>query len=93
MDIRGDTTAGAQMAHAVGMHLPSTSPTVPTGGDTKSAAISKALKSAVETGKTETTTYNKSVDQLRLGLAQDAQRITDADHQGAANVQHSGIYT
>ena len=93
MSIRGNTSAGTQAAHAVGVHLPAASPRIPSGGDTKSKAISAAIKTTVAASKTETTTYDKSIDQLRLGLAQDTQRITDADHQGAATVQHSGTYT
>ena len=90
MAIRGDTTAGAQAAHSASMHLSTDTPEIPTGSDTKSTAISTALQGIVDTGKTETTTYNTSVDQLREGLAAAPDRITAADQQGAATVDQSG---
>lgn len=42
MAIRGDTTAGAQAAHSVSMHLPTDTPDAPAGSDTKSAAVNQS---------------------------------------------------
>lgn len=90
MAIRGDTTAGAQAAHSVSMHLPTDTPEAPTGSDTKSTAISTAIKAMGEAWKTEVGTFNTSVDQLRQGIKDAADRITAADQQGAATVNQSG---
>jgi len=93
MAIRGDTTAGAAMAHAVGMHISTELPEVPTGSDIKSQAISTTLETIKKVAQTEIGTYNTSVDQLRQGLAAAPQRVDVTDQQGAAEVDNSGTVT
>jgi hypothetical protein len=91
--VRGDTTSGAEAARSVGMHLSTDLPATPTGSDTKSTAIATTLNSMTKTGKKEIRTLNKSVDQLREGMAAAPRRIDAADQQGAAEVDNSGTVT
>lgn len=91
--IRGETTTGAAAGRSASMHLPTSTPTAPAGGDTKSAAIGGALKTGITTTKTEVKTLNSSVDQLREGLVAAPQRVEAADQQGAGEVERSGVPT
>ncbi|MCZ0730655.1 hypothetical protein [Mycolicibacterium iranicum] len=90
MAIRGETTAGAQAGASVGMHLSSDFPEVPTGADTKSAAIAAELQSFVTAISTDITTYNTSLDQAREGMVAAPRRVDAADREGAAVIQSSG---
>lgn len=93
MSIRGDTTAGAGMAHAVGMHIPNDNATTPSGSDTKSSAIAAVINKIHDSVHDQTTTTNTSLDQLRQGLAAACQRVDATDQQGAADVNNSGTVT
>lgn len=93
MSIRGDTTAGANMAHAVGMHIPSDNAATPSGSDTKSTAIAAVVNKIHDSVHDQTTTANSSLDQLRQGLAAACQRVDATDQQGAAGVNNSGTVT
>ncbi|HEX4172684.1 MAG TPA: hypothetical protein VHY82_09415 [Acetobacteraceae bacterium] len=89
MAIRGDTTAGAGIAHAVGMHLRVDLPDAPNGSDPKSAAIHVTLNAIKKVAETEIITYNTSVDELRRGLTAAPQRVDATDQQGATEVNNS----
>lgn len=93
MSIRGDTTAGANMAHAIGMHMPSGNATTPSGSDSKSTAITAAVNKAHDSGHDQITANNSSLDQLRQGLTAACQRIDATDQEGAADVHNSGTVT
>lgn len=93
MSIRGDTTGGAGMAHAVGMHIPSDNATTRSGSDTKSTAIAAVVNTIHDGVHDQTTTANTSVDQLRQGLAAACERVAATDQQGAAAVNNSGTVT
>jgi hypothetical protein len=93
MSIRGDTTAGAQIAHTASMHVEPDQSNAPAGSDTKSAAIAAVMKANQEAGNTQTAIYNASVDQLRHGLVGACQRVDAADQHGAAEVNNSGTRT
>ncbi|MDD4865652.1 MAG: hypothetical protein PHQ28_00490 [Mycobacterium sp.] len=90
MAIRGETTVGAAAAQSAGMHLPADFPASPTGGDTRSAAIAAATTAFLAAARTETATFNSSVDQLREGMVAAPERVETADRQGAERVANSG---
>lgn len=93
MAIRGDTAVGAAAAQSASMHLPADFPASPTGSDTRSAAIAAAINAFLKAARTETATFNSSVDQLREGMAAAAERVETADQQGAERVTNSGVVT
>lgn len=88
--IRGDTSAGASIAQSVGASLSGSTEDRPSGGDTRSAAIAAAVNSFLDAASRETETVNSSVDEVREGMAAAADRITQADQQGADDVANSG---
>ncbi|PEG33231.1 hypothetical protein CQY20_31870 [Mycolicibacterium agri] len=90
MAIRGDTTVGAAAAQSAGMHLPTDFPASPTGGDTRSAAIATTTSTFLTAARTETATFNSSVDQLREGMVAAPERVDTADRRGAERVANSG---
>lgn len=90
MAIRGDTTVGAAAAQSAGQHLPADFPASPTGGDTRSAATAAATTAFLAAARTETETFNSSVNQLREGMVAAPERVETADRQGAERVANSG---
>lgn len=90
MAIRGDTAGGAQAAASVGMHLPTGLADSPTGSDRKSAAIAAAVNTFLAAARTETETFNSSVDQVREGMTAAPRRVDAADREGAEVVTNSG---
>lgn len=90
MVIRGNTSTGASIAQSVGAALSGNVDDRPSGGDARSAAIASAVNSFLDTASRETETVNTSVDEVREGMAAAADRITQADQQGADQVANSG---
>lgn len=89
MAIRAETTIAAREGRVIGMHAPTDQPTTPTGGDSKSGQIAAAINAAKRTYGTELDACNTSVDEIRRGLPEAAERITEADQQGAEDVENS----
>ena len=91
MDVRGDTTAGAQAARSLGMHLQPLEQIELAGSDPKSQAIAAAAKGMMTIANAQIGVYNTSVDQLRQGVQAAADRMTAADQHGAELV--NGVRT
>ncbi|TXH08423.1 MAG: hypothetical protein E6R04_10775 [Spirochaetes bacterium] len=89
MSIRGNPGAAEQQAHNVGVHIPTDQPAVPGGGDSKSVAMQAVIRAAQSVDADAAKTCNRSVDAIRLGLADAAARVTAADQQGAEAVEQS----
>lgn len=89
MSIRGNTGAAEQMAAAVGVHIPTAQPTVPVGSDAKSTEMAARIRAAQGSDTGAAKTCNSSTEEIRLGLADAAARVTAADQQGADAVEQS----